>query len=592
MGLWRSLVELSWFRKGLFLICVIFANVLFMLIPLIPGLVMREFFDTLSGQQVAGLSLLTIVALLIATELGRLTALGIAAVTTVTLKRDVSALLRINIFKRILSRPDKHTLPASSGEAIGRLRDDVERLGGFLPYMSEPIALIAVFIGAFWVLTAINASVTLIVFIPLLASVMLVNALSKRIQRYRQANQAAIANVTGWLGEMFRTVQAIQVAGAEERVLNQLEQLNETRRRAMVSDVLLSQGLRSLSGNAADIGAGIILLLVAESMRTGAFTVGDFAIYVSYLTWLTKITPEVGSYLTDYRQIAVSLTRLREFLAADTQDALVEPSPIYPHEHEQTTPITGTSEHPLKTLTVAGLTYHGESLSLNDISFEIERGSFTVITGRVGAGKSLLLRVLMGLLPKDTGEIHWNGALVTDPAAFFVPPQTAYTPQVPQLFSTTLKENLLLGVPASQAELNQAIHTAVFEQDIMTFESGLETVIGPRGVRLSGGQVQRAAAARMFVRKETRGADLLVIDDLSSALDVETEQTLWARLDAQPDLTCLAVSHRRTPLMRADQIIVLQDGRVVGRGALDELLETCTEMQHLWSSTGMTDSQF
>ena len=147
------------------------------------------------------------------------------------------------------------------------------------------------------------------------------------------------------------------------------------------------------------------------------------------------------------------------------------------------------------------------------------------MTGPVGAGKSTLLRALLGLVAREGGELRWNGTPVDEPSTCIVPPRVAYVPQVPRLFSESLADTILLGLDADG--LDEAVAAGLRSTTTSpTCPHGLATMVGPKGVRLSGGQMQRTAAARAFVRRP----ELLVVDDLSSALDVDTEAELWRRL--------------------------------------------------------------
>ncbi|MBA2277196.1 MAG: ABC transporter ATP-binding protein [Chloroflexia bacterium] len=577
---WRSVLQLARFKPGLYLASGLLASVLFYLVPLLPGLIVREFFNALSGEAPAMFGVWTALALFAGVGAARMAGLIAAGWAETTLHLYVGALLRKNMLRRILERPGARAVPSSPGEAVSRFRDDVQAVNSFLSWTLDPVGQAVVMALGLSVLISVDPILTIGVFLPLLAVLVIANVAGKRIERYRKAHQESIGAVTGLLGEVFGAVQAVKVAGAEERIIAHFRRVNDVRRRATLTDLFFNEFLRSLAANMANVGTGLILLLAARSIRDGEFTVGEFALFVSYLGWLSTVTSMFGWYLTQFRQVGVSLDRMVALLQGAPPARLVEHGPIHLRGPLPDLPALPAVDTPLLRLEARGLTYRypDSGRGIEDIDLRLERGTLTVVTGRIGSGKTTLLRTLLGLVPMDAGEIRWNDVPVVDPAAAFVPPRTAFTPQTPRLFSETLRDNILLGLPAESVDLDAALHAAVMERDITDLEDGLETMVGARGVKLSGGQLQRGATARMFVRP----AELYVVDDLSSALDVDTERILWERLFARADVTCLVVSHRRAALQRADQIIVLDAGRVVAHGTLTDLLRTSPALQRLW----------
>ncbi len=545
-----------------------------------PGLLAKAFFDLLAGNAPIGLTLPTLVTLVIGLALIRVGAVYLDTFVSAATGLRIRGLVQRNILMRILQRPGAKALPGSVGEALSTLRDDVETMWG-AGWAFDVIAYAIFVLGGLTILLWVDARVTLLVFLPIVLVIVLAHVVRTRLQAVREQSRAATAQVTGALGELFGSVQAIQVASAETRMIAHLRRLGDERQTAMLRDQLLGFVLNAVFANTASLGAGLTMFVAASALRRGEFTIGDFALFSTYLMQISEMTGFLGWMVATYQQMGVGFRRGVALLQGAPPATLVAHHPV--PVKEPLPPLPVVIKQPtdrLETLTVHGLAYHHAdgTAGLTDIAFSLQRGTLTVITGRIGTGKSTLVRALLGLLPTEAGSIRWNGEPIAQPENFLIPPRVAYIPQVPTLLSGTLRDNILLGLAADNATLTRAIHNAVLDRDLAGFPAGLDTLVGARGVRLSGGQIQRTAAARMFVRN----AELLVMDDLSSALDVATEQQLWQRLFGA-GMTCLVVSHRPAVLAQADQILLLEQGRLSGVGRLEELLATSAEMQALYT---------
>jgi ATP-binding cassette, subfamily B, bacterial len=348
------------------------------------------------------------------------------------------------------------------------------------------------------IMARINLTITLVIFVPLFSIILITRLAWGRIIRLQPRQRRAADAVSGYLERFLTPFRPSKWLGLR-KVWSSAMQLNETSRRMQTRESMFRSVLDALNSSVVTFGIGVMLLMAGTAISQGDFTVGDFALFVSYLWFTTQVPSELGTFYGDYKVQEVSIDRLLDMIRPEQAEALVEYHPVYAQwplpPACRFRPQTASDR--LERLEVRGLTYHfpmrmalTDSGGLRMSICSLERGEFVVVTGRIGSGKSTLVRVLLGLLPKQAGEIYWNGRLVEDPSTFFRPPRCAYTAQVPRLFSDSLRENILMGLDESQVDLPSALHLSVLEPDLLALEKGLDTssvrkVCAYRAVRCS-----------------------------------------------------------------------------------------------------------
>jgi ATP-binding cassette subfamily B protein len=557
LSTWRVAGRLVRYRPGLFALCVL-QMVAWNGATLLIGWLLQQLFDTLSGEAMIGLGTYGILAVLAGAEAANLAVIWAGAVRT-RCWEYMRGLLRLNLLRAQLSSggPEAGVPAGSPSEAVSRFRDDVDDFLSFLETALQTAGKVALLGGAMIIMISIEPVIAVAVVLPLVAVVIATRLATGRIRKNRAAYRHASAAVTSLLGEIFGAILTVKSAQAGSGILERLARLNDRRRRAGLRDELVTRLLGTFNRTTVDVTVGVVLLLAVPAMHRGDFTIGDLALFITYVGSLVWLPVYGGRLLAKQRQAGVAVDRMASLVPQASPATLVVHRPIT--DPEPPARMERLERGALECLTVSGLTavHPTSGRGIHDVSLVLGRGTFTVVTGPAGAGKTTLLRAILGLLPVQAGTLAWNGVVVDDPAGFFVPPRSAYVPQAPRLFSETLRDNLKLAIH-DPSELTTAVRTAVLDQDIAAMPDGLDTEVGAHGVRLSGGQVQRAAIARALVPR----SKLLVLDDVSSALDVETERRLWDRLRARHDQTLLVVSNRPATIARADQVIRLDHGRV------------------------------
>jgi ATP-binding cassette, subfamily B, bacterial len=448
-----------------------------------------------------------------------------------------------------------------SGETLGRLqkvRSDVERLIqiSINVLFTSLVGVVFVVIYAFsvhWVIAPVY-----FLTVPLLGA--LSSLLSRKIKTIQKVIVAETTALAGSTTESLRNIELVKSLGLAQQ---EVARLNATTGKILRLELKKVRYIRSLSfiqGTTVNALRTSILFLMLYLIYTQAITVGQFFSLFIYSFFIFGPLQELGTVINVYRETEVSLKNFADVLAMPVEPRPERPEPLPDLERLAFDGVGFTHQ----TATTPALT---------DISFEVRRGDTVAFVGPSGSGKTTLVKLLVGLYPPQTGAVLYNGHRSTAVDLDQLRNHIGFVTQDTQLFSGTIRENLLFVNPAAtDAECLDVLKQAACDSLLARADKGLDTVIGEGGVKVSGGEKQRLSIARALLRRP----QLLVFDEATSSLDSLTEEEITATIREvaeRQDVITILIAHRLSTIMHADRIFVLERGRIVEAGPHAALLD-------------------
>ena len=475
------------------------------------------------------------------------------------LERDI----RNRLFSHILEMDGPFFEKRTTGDLMAHSSNDLSAVQMACGMgMVAAIDALVMLVAAIGFMIAIHPLLTLLALLPMPLLAVSTTILSGRLHRRFSVVQSQFSLLTEFSRSTLVSIGLIKSYTMEQFQTSHFDKLGKQYVRANLR-VAMIQGLigpiATLVGN---LGMLIVLFWGGRLVIEGQITLGDFVAFIVYLYMLIWPVMAIGWVANLVQRGATSLGRIHDLLSS---------SALVPNPEKGPAPGTTYPGFSLRNMTFSYPS--GTHPALEDVSLEFGPGIHG-ITGRTGSGKSTLCKLLTRLYPTGDGQLFFAGHDANHLPLSQIRSYVGYVSQEPILYSTTIAENISLGLPeASMDEIQKAAQNAAIHRDIISMEKGYETLVGERGVKLSGGQRQRLALARALLCDR----QVLLIDDGLSAVDVETEQEVFDGLRQYfKDKTVIIISNRTKLLSMTDRIIVFADGRVENIGSHDELLQKNT----------------
>ncbi|MFC0605527.1 ABC transporter ATP-binding protein [Winogradskyella pulchriflava] len=448
-----------------------------------------------------------------------------------------------------------------TGDLMNRISEDVGKVRMYVgPAIMYTMNTITLFTVAIIYMVSTAPKLTLYTLLPLPILSFAIYKLSRLINNRSTIVQQSLSTLSAYTQENFSGISIIKSYGIEPLTNSEFDRLSAENRQKQINltkvQALFFPMMILLIGvsNLIVVYVGGMQYINGEIEDIG--TIAEFIMYVNMLTWPVAM---IGWITSLVQQAEASQERINEFL--DTQ-------PEIQNKINEPTPIKGDIE-----FKNVSFTYDDTNIeALKDVSFKLKSGETLAILGKTGSGKSTILDLIGRLYDVDNNSVLVDNKPISELNLYSLRESIGYVPQDAFLFSDTIKNNIKFGKEdATDEEVFEAAKNAKVHNNIIGFNKGYDTILGERGITLSGGQKQRVSIARAIIKKP----DILLFDDCLSAVDTETEEKILKNLvKLTKDKTTVIVSHRVSSAKNADQIIILDDGKVIQSGNHESLINT------------------
>ena len=490
--------------------------------------------------------------------------------TVIASSRRIEKKLRDQLYEHISSLDGSFYSKTHTGDLMSRFTSDIEAVRMvFGPAVMYSVQTAFTLIFALSMMIQIDWKLTLYSLIPLGFLTVAIRVIGPKVHKESMRAQEMLSGISVHSQENFANAPVIKAFVVEDAEVERMQRLSHDYFRQN----LRIAKLRAISGSAmwlfGDLALVTLLLVGGTRILSGELGLGDFATFNGCQLLLIWPMIALGWVMNLFHRGAASAERLQTILDA---------SPLV--DNAQARSDINISEGRVSFDKVSFRYLESERPALEDVSFNLKAGGTLGIVGTTASGKTSLLHLVPRLSPVSSGKILIDGNMLEHYPLGELRAAISMVPQEPFLFSATVAENISFGVDdATHEEIVAVARLVRVDQEIEKFPDGYNQRVGERGITLSGGQKQRLAIARAILQRPR----ILLLDDVLSAVDSETETAILAGLkDWTRDLTSLIVTHRLSAVTHADEIVVLEDGRIVERGTHQSLLEKKGRYDNLW----------